>query len=100
MKGASLSRWRIVGRGASVVATVVPAERVVDVARSLASEISRGAPIAVRAARAAVRAAEQTGLDDGLAREREQFLRALATDDRREGISAFLEKRPPAFTGR
>jgi enoyl-CoA hydratase len=87
-------------RDLGLVASVVPAERVVPAAVALASELARAAPVAIRAARTAVRAAEQTGLDAGLAAEREQFLRALATDDRREGIAAFLEKRPPAFTGR
>jgi len=87
-------------RDLQLVTRVVPAERVVVAAVELAERVARGAPLAVRAARLAVRAAERMDLDAGLDLEREQLLAALATEDRREGISAFLEKRPPQFLGR
>jgi enoyl-CoA hydratase len=87
-------------RDAGLVAAVVPAERVIEAAVSTARRIARGAPVAVRAARAAVRATERVGLDIGLELERAGLLRALSTEDRREGIAAMLERRAPIFRGR
>jgi len=68
----------------------------VELARTVASR----APIATRLGKQAVLAAEETALSDGLARERELFERAMATEDRVEGMQAFLEKREPDFRGR
>jgi enoyl-CoA hydratase len=66
----------------------------------LARAIAQHSPVALRLAKAAVAAAAEAPLGAGLALERELFITAFASDDRREGITAFLEKRPPEFTGR
>jgi enoyl-CoA hydratase/carnithine racemase len=87
-------------RELGLVAKVVPAERVVVAGVALAQRIAAGAPLSLRAAKAALRAAEELPLSEGLRHEREQLLRVLATEDRTEGITAFLEKRPPRFAGR
>jgi enoyl-CoA hydratase/carnithine racemase len=87
-------------RDLGLVARVVPSERVVEAAVDTAGQIARGAPLALLAARASVRAAEELPLSDGLEHERDELFRLLATEDRREGITAFLEKRPPKFEGR
>lgn len=62
--------------------------------------IAEGAPIAQRAALAAIDAALQLDLPAGLARERELYEGCLASEDRREALSAFAEKRKPTFRGR
>ena len=69
-------------------------------ALELARTIASRAPIASRLAKQAVQVAEETALSEGLARERELFERAMATEDRVEGMNAFLEKREPDFQGR
>jgi enoyl-CoA hydratase/carnithine racemase len=71
-------------------------EEALELARTIASR----APLATRLAKQAVLAAEQTNLADGLLRERELFEQAMATEDRVEGMNAFLEKREPDFQGR
>ena len=70
--------------------------RTLELARTIASH----SPVALRLAKRAVAAAMDTPLHAGLALERELFITAFASDDRREGITAFLEKRTPEFTGR
>ena len=64
--------------------------------------VLRNGPLAVRAALAAVDAAApgEGGLEQGLARERELFASLCGTEDMREGLAAFLEKRSPTFRGR
>ena len=71
-------------------------EEAIDVAQTIA----RRAPIAVRLAKQAVLAAFETGLAAGLDQERRLFELAMATEDRVEGTTAFLEKRRPEFRGR
>lgn len=66
-------------------------------ALDLAAEVAARPPIAARLAKQAVRAAENMPFDAGLAHERRLFELALACDDRREGMAAFLEKRTPRF---
>jgi enoyl-CoA hydratase/carnithine racemase len=66
----------------------------------LARLIAERPPLAVRLAKQAVLAAEQTSLEEGLRVERRLFDEAMATEDRVEGMNAFLEKRSPRFEGR
>ena len=85
-----------------VVNEVAPGrgERWLERALSLATEVAARAPIALRLAKRAVRAGDELPLAEGLAVERELFREAMATEDRVEGMRAFLEKRPPRFEGR
>ncbi len=69
-------------------------------AMELAQRIARRPPIAVRLAKQAVLAADETGLSGGLEHERRLYEIAMATEDRIEGMDAFLEKRQPDFKGR
>jgi enoyl-CoA hydratase/carnithine racemase len=66
----------------------------------LAQVIARRPPLAVRLGKQAVQAADEMALSGGLAHERRLFEIAMATEDRVEGMSAFLEKRNPDFKGR
>lgn len=86
-------RWGLASR-------VVKLRSLEKEAVALATEIVACAPLAVRLARDAVNRAGDTTLEVGLAYERENFLLTLATEDRQEGVAAFLEKRPPEFRGR
>jgi enoyl-CoA hydratase/carnithine racemase len=71
-----------------------------DKALELAEVIARRPPLAARLAKEAVLAAEETGLTAGLEAERRLFGAAMATEDRVEGMRAFLEKRRPDYRGR
>ena len=71
-----------------------------DKAIELAEVVARRPPIAVGLAKQAVLAAEETVLSAGLAQERRLYELAMATEDRVEGMTAFLEKRRPEFRGR
>jgi enoyl-CoA hydratase/carnithine racemase len=71
-----------------------------DKALELADVVARRPPIAVRLAKQAVLAAEETTLTAGLEHERRLYELAMATEDRLEGMSAFIEKRRPEFRGR
>ena len=84
---------------AGLVTTVVPAAETVDAALGLADRIAAMPPLAVRAAKRSVRAAAELPLSAGLRAEREAFFDLFATDDQREGMRAFQEKRPPTWTG-
>lgn len=66
----------------------------------LAEQIADRPPLAARLAKRAILAADELGLEDGLASERRLFTEAMATEDRLEGVSALLEGRPPDFSGR
>ncbi len=85
---------------AGLVTSVVPARATVDAALELAGRIAAMPPLAVRAAKAAVLAASELSLNDGLAREREAFFRLFDTADQAEGMAAFTQKRPPVWSGR
>jgi enoyl-CoA hydratase len=85
---------------AGLVTRVVPAGATVEAALELAARIASMPPLAVRAAKQAVRAAAELPLTHGLAAERQAFFALFDTDDQREGMSAFIEKRPAVWTGR
>ena len=78
----------------------VPPERVLPVALDLAKALAAKAPLAVRAAKRAIGRAFEDSLHAGLLDERRAFFTLLATDDAREGVDAFLNKRKPAWQGR
>jgi enoyl-CoA hydratase/carnithine racemase len=69
-------------------------------AMELARRIAKQAPLAARLGKQAVLAAEETALAAGLEYERRLYELAMASEDRVEGTTAFLEKRKPKFEGR
>lgn len=83
-----------------LVTRIVPNEATVEVALELAARIAALPPIAVRAAKAAVLAAYEQPLRDGLTAERNAFFALFDSDDQAEGMAAFTEKRPPTWSGR
>jgi enoyl-CoA hydratase/carnithine racemase len=94
----TLDAWTAAACG--VVTEVVPAERLLAAAIDYARTVASFAPVAVRLARQAVRAAEELPVSAALAHEKSLLATALATDDHREGIDAFLARRSPRFAGR
>jgi enoyl-CoA hydratase len=66
----------------------------------LAAKIAEKAPIALQLAKEAVKFASRSNLDEGLRREVDLFAICFSTEDKQEGVSAFLEKRKPEFKGR
>ncbi len=83
-----------------LVARVVPDEVLVEDALELASQVAARAPLALRLAKEAVNAAYEMSLTDALAHERRLFYLLFASQDQKEGMAAFLEKRDPNFQGR
>jgi len=83
-----------------LVQEIVPHERLMPRVREIAGVIAGKSPVALAAAKEATRAALQTPLAEGLRIETGLYLLAFSSDDKREGVSAFLEKRSPQFTGR
>jgi enoyl-CoA hydratase/carnithine racemase len=69
-------------------------------ALELAGRMTRWSPVSLRLGKAAIRAAYELPLSEGLVFEKERFLDAFASDDGREGVAAFVEKRKPVFKGR
>src|SRR6266550_6979532 len=82
-----------------LVTSVVPAADLLDAAQALAQEIAKLAPLAIRACLEAVNRGTQLPLAEGLKLEAKLFASLFATEDVREGTSAFLEKRAPVFKG-
>ncbi len=79
---------------------VVPVERYLDEALQLAAEIAERAPLAVRLGKEAVNHAFESFLSDGLLHERRAFYLLFASDDQKEGMQAFMEKRKAEWKGR
>jgi enoyl-CoA hydratase/carnithine racemase len=90
---ATAQEWGLVNR-------VAPAGEWLEAALELARDVAARAPLAVRLAKKAVLTAAQTPLAAGLKAERGLFDEAMASEDRVEGMNAFLEKRDPQFKGR
>jgi enoyl-CoA hydratase/carnithine racemase len=83
-----------------MVAQVLPAAELLPAALATAETIANNAPISVRQAKLAISRGMNVSLWDGLALEIEAYHRMVPTEDRREGITAFNEKRAPKFRGK
>jgi len=83
-----------------LVNKVVPVEMYLYEAIQLAKEIAQQSPIAVQLAKEAINRSFETQLDEGLAFERKNFYLAFASEDQKEGMKAFIEKRKPAYKGK
>jgi enoyl-CoA hydratase len=83
-----------------LVSRVVPAESYLLEAQKMAREIAAKSPIAIQLAKEAVLNAFETTLSGGVHLERRLFALAFASDDQKEGMKAFVEKRRPEYTGR
>jgi enoyl-CoA hydratase len=83
-----------------LVARVVAKEAWLEEAKRLAREIAEKGPVATRLAKESVNRAYETTLAAGLEAERRALYLAFASEDAREGLTAFMEKRKPSFRGR
>ena len=83
-----------------LVSRLAPAEAWLDEALKLASQLAALPPLAAQAAKRSVRAALDGSIDEGLEFERKQFYALFDTQDQKEGMKAFVEKRKPVWTGK
>ncbi|HVB74666.1 MAG TPA: enoyl-CoA hydratase-related protein, partial [Ktedonobacteraceae bacterium] len=98
LTGAQISAQEMAVHG--LVNRVVPKGEHLSEALKLAKKVVEQAPIAVRLAKESVNAAFETSLEEGLEIERKNFFLLFATEDMREGMQAFVEKRKAEFKGR
>ncbi len=83
-----------------LVTKIVPVEFLIEEAKGIAKKIAAKPPLAVKFAKAAVLKAFETSLGEGLEFERKSFYLLFASEDKREGMKAFIEKRKPEFKGK
>ncbi|MES2386373.1 MAG: enoyl-CoA hydratase-related protein [Bacteroidota bacterium] len=93
ISAAEAERYGLVNR-------VVPEELYLEEAIKLASEIAGMSPLAVQLAKESVNRAYDSFLDEGLHFERKNFYLLFASEDQKEGMNAFIEKRKPTFSGK
>ena len=93
LTAAEAEAWGLVNR-------VTEPAGLMEAALTIARRIAANGPLAVRQAKQSVHRGLQMSLSDGLAFEIEAYNRLVPTEDRREGVSAFNERRKPAFRGR
>ncbi len=79
---------------------LVPPESLMEEAKKIATDIASKPPISIRSAKEAILRAQDTTLEVGLEFERKAFYMLFATEDGKEGMKAFLEKRKPNFKGK
>lgn len=85
---------------AGLINRVVPTELYLEEAVKMAKEITIQSPIAIRLAKESVLKAFDSGLQEGLYFERKNFYMCFASEDQKEGMKAFVEKRKPIFEGK
>jgi enoyl-CoA hydratase len=90
---AEAEQWGLVNR-------VLPADQLLPATLAIAERIAANGPLSVRQAKRAIHRGLQMSLADGLAFEIEAYNRLVPTEDRREGVRAFNEKRKPKFEGK
>ena len=83
-----------------LVTRVLPVETYLQESIALAKQIAEKSPMATRFAKEAILRAFETGLSDGLDYERKMFYALFATEDQKEGMKAFVEKRKANYTGK
>jgi enoyl-CoA hydratase len=98
LSGAPITARRAYELG--LVNKVVPAEMTIQVAQRVARQLADKAPLAARMAKEAVLKAFESPLAEGLAAERKSFYFLFSTEDQKEGMHAFLEKRRGVFKGK
>ncbi len=87
-------------REIGLVDLVFPAAELRAKTLELAQKIASKSPLTLKVAKEAMRASEKLAIEDGLAYERDLFCLCFSSKDMEEGVAAFLEKRPAAWTGR
>ncbi len=101
------ARWILTGdrfdaveaQRVGLVQAVVPDAELESAARSIAERVAANPPIAVQAAKHLIRQSQGTSIEQGLAWENDLYTYCMTTTDSREGIAAFVGKRPPRFRG-
>ncbi|MEK6642880.1 MAG: enoyl-CoA hydratase-related protein [Planctomycetota bacterium] len=83
-----------------LVTRVLPVETYLQESIAMAKQIAEKSPMAVRFAKETVLHAFETGLSEGLDYERKMFYMLFATEDQKEGMKAFVEKRKPNYKGK
>ncbi|MNC93935.1 putative enoyl-CoA hydratase echA8 [compost metagenome] len=86
-------KWGLVNK-------VVPSEFLLEEAKAMAKKIASKAPVAVQAAKEMINKASNMQLDESLDAERHKFNSLFATEDQKEGMKAFIEKRKPTWKGK
>lgn len=79
---------------------IFSADELLSKTLEMANKIAEKSPIALQMAKEAVKLASKSNLDEGLRREVDLFAVCFSTEDKKEGVAAFLEKRKPIFTGK
>jgi enoyl-CoA hydratase len=100
-------RWAMTGERISassaqqhgITTQICPTDLTVQYTIDLAANIVKQAPLAIRAIKQSLKSIHEVSLSQGLKQERQLFVWLAATQDREEGIRAFLEKRQPSFRG-